>query len=99
MRIFLDLEIERYTLATGETAIAARAVLETMGVLFCVFTIVPDIWPSSATSGVTIFTFLTGNVNVPLHQEQGARRLGHRACAPHPSFISARARAILQGRG
>ncbi|MGH9160560.1 MAG: Nramp family divalent metal transporter, partial [Vicinamibacteraceae bacterium] len=36
------------------------------GVLFCLFTIVPNMWPGWATSGVTILTFLVGGGNVPL---------------------------------
>ena len=34
--------------------------------LFCLFTILPNMWPGWATSGVTILTFLTGGGNVPL---------------------------------
>ena len=36
------------------------------GVLFCLFTIVPNMWPGWGTSGVTILTFLMGGGNVPL---------------------------------
>ena len=34
--------------------------------LFCLFTILPNMWPGWATSGVTILTFLMGGGNVPL---------------------------------
>jgi len=34
--------------------------------LFCVFTVVPNMWPGWATSGVTIFTFLVGGGDVAL---------------------------------
>jgi hypothetical protein len=61
------MEIERYTLATGETAVAGFVRFwRPWGVLFCLFTIVPNMWPGWATSGVTILTFLVGGGNVPL---------------------------------
>jgi hypothetical protein len=61
------MEIERYTLATGETAVAGFVRFwKPWGVLFCLFTIVPNMWPGWATSGVTILTFLIGGGNVPL---------------------------------
>ena len=61
LQYFLNMEIERYTLATGETAVAGFVRFwKPWGVLFCVFTIVPNMWPGWATSGVTIFTFLMG---------------------------------------
>src|SRR5688572_16815479 len=66
VQCFLNMEIERYTLATGETAVAGFVRFwKPWGVLFCVFTIVPNMWPGWATSGVTIFTFLIGGGNVP----------------------------------
>jgi hypothetical protein len=67
VQYFLNMEIERYTLATGETAVAGFVRFwKPWGVLFCVFTIVPNMWPGWATSGVTIFTFLVGGGNVTL---------------------------------
>jgi hypothetical protein len=67
VQYFLNMEIERYTLATGETAVAGFVRFwKPWGLLFCVFTIVPNMWPGWATSGVTIVTFLVGGGNVPL---------------------------------
>ena len=67
VQYFLNMEIERYTLATGETAVAGFVRFwKPWGVLFCLFTVVPNMWPGWATSGVTIFTFLIGGGNVPL---------------------------------
>jgi hypothetical protein len=67
VQYFLNMEIERYTLATGETAVAGFVRFwKPWGVLFCLFTIVPNMWPGWATSGVTILTFLTGGGDVPL---------------------------------
>jgi hypothetical protein len=67
VQYFLNMEIERYTLATGETAVAGFVRFwKPWGVLFCFFTVVPNMWPGWATSGVTILTFLTGGGDVPL---------------------------------
>jgi len=61
IQYFLNMEIERYTLATGETAVAGFVRFwKPWGILFCLFTIIPNVWPGWATSGVTIFTYLTG---------------------------------------
>ena len=66
IQYFLNMEIERYTLATGETAVAGFARFwKPWGILFCVFTIVPNMWPGWGTAGATIFTYLVGgNPNV-----------------------------------
>ncbi len=67
VQYFLNMEIERYTLATGETAVAGFVRFwKPWGVLFCLFTILPNMWPGWGTSGVTILTFLMGGGNVPL---------------------------------
>jgi hypothetical protein len=67
VQYFINMEIERYTLATGETAVAGFVRFwKPWGVLFCLFTIVPNMWPGWATSGVTILTFLMGGGNVTL---------------------------------
>jgi hypothetical protein len=61
VQYFLNMEIERYTLATGETAIAGFArSWKPWGILFCVFAIVPNVWPGWGTAGATIFTYLVG---------------------------------------
>ena len=66
IQYFLNMEIERYTLATGETAVAGFVRFwKPWGVLFCLFAILPNMWPGWGTSGVTIFTFLIGGGNVP----------------------------------
>jgi hypothetical protein len=67
VQYFLNMEIERYTLATGETAVSGFVRFwKPWGVLFCLFTIVPNMWPGWATSGVTILTFLMGGGDVAL---------------------------------
>jgi hypothetical protein len=65
VQYFLNMEIERYTLATGETAVAGFVRFwKPWGIVFCLFTIVPNMWPGWATSGVTCLTFLMGGGNV-----------------------------------
>jgi hypothetical protein len=61
VQFFLNMEIERYTLATGETCISGFARFwRPWGILFCFFTVVPNMWPGWATGGITVLTFLTG---------------------------------------
>src|SRR4051812_15397705 len=66
IQYFLNMEIERYTLATGETAIAGFArSWKPWGILFCAFAVVPNIWPGWGTAGATTFTYIFGgNPNV-----------------------------------
>jgi hypothetical protein len=65
IQYFLNMEIERYTLATGETAIAGfTRFWKPWAFFFILFTILPYMWPGWATSGVTILTFLMGGGNV-----------------------------------
>ena len=67
VQYFLNMEIERYTLATGETAVSGFVRFwKPWGLLFCLFTVLPNMWPGWATSGVTILTFLMGGGDVPL---------------------------------
>jgi hypothetical protein len=62
---FINMEIERYTLVTGETAIAGFVRRwRHWGWIFCLFTLVPNMWPGWATGGVTALTFLLGGGNV-----------------------------------
>ena len=94
-----NMEIERYTLATGETAVAGFVRFwKPWGVLFCLFTVVPNMWPGWATSGVTIFSFLIGGGNVPLHHLRRARRRGDCPDRLSRRLSDARAGAVLQGR-
>jgi hypothetical protein len=58
---FLNMEIERYTLATGETAVTGFTRLwKPWGLLFIVMTIVPWAWPGWATGGTTTLSFVFG---------------------------------------
>lgn len=67
LQFFINMEIERYTLVTGETAIAGFVRRwRHWGWLFCLFTLVPNMWPGWATGGVTVLTFLLGGGDVAL---------------------------------
>src|SRR5215216_1979525 len=58
---FLNMEIERYTLATGETAVAGFARFwKPWGILFCFFAVIPNVWPGWRTAGATTFSYLVG---------------------------------------
>ncbi len=58
---FINMEIERYTLATGETAITGFSRFwKPWGLVFCLCAILPNAWPGVATSGATILTFALG---------------------------------------
>lgn len=58
---FLNMEIERYTLATGETAVTGFTRLwKPWGLLFIVMTVVPWAWPGWATGGTTVLGFTFG---------------------------------------
>jgi hypothetical protein len=64
IQYFLNMEIERYTLATGETAVAGFARFwKPWGIMFCAFTVIPNVWPGWGTAGATTFTYLIGGGN------------------------------------
>jgi len=61
MQYFLNMEIERYTLATGETAITGFARFwKPWGAIMVVCALAPNVWPGWVTSGATTMTFLFG---------------------------------------
>ncbi len=63
-QFFINMEIERYTLATGETAVTGfQRLWKPFGLLMIACAIVPNIWPAWATSAATITTFLFGGGN------------------------------------
>ena len=63
-QFFINMEIERYTLATGETAVTGfQRLWKPLGLLMIACAIVPNIWPAWATSAATITTFLLGGGN------------------------------------
>jgi hypothetical protein len=63
-QFFINMEIERYTLATGETAVTGfQRLWKPFGLLMVACAIVPNIWPAWSTSAATITTFLFGGGN------------------------------------
>jgi hypothetical protein len=59
MQFFLNMEIERYTLVTGETAVTGFSRLwYPWGILFVIAAIVTNFWPGWVTSGATLFEFI-----------------------------------------
>ena len=61
MQYFLNMEIERYTLATGETAVTGfTRFWKPWGIIFCLGAILPNLSPGIAASGATLFTYLFG---------------------------------------
>ncbi|ONK11921.1 Nramp family divalent metal transporter [Streptomyces sp. MP131-18] len=58
---FLNMEIERYTLATGETAITGFSRLwKHWGLVFAALAYFANLWPAWATSSATLVTYLFG---------------------------------------
>jgi len=58
---FLNMEIERYTLATGETALTGFSRFgRHWGLVFAVLTYFANLWPGWATSSATLATYLWG---------------------------------------
>ncbi len=58
---FLNMEIERYTLATGETALTGFSRFwKHWGLVFALLAYFANIWPGWATSSATLVTYLVG---------------------------------------
>ncbi|MBC3191940.1 Nramp family divalent metal transporter [Pseudonocardia sp. C8] len=59
LQFFLNMEVERYTLVTGETAVTGFSRLWLpWGVIFVLGAVLPNLWPGWASSGATVFTFI-----------------------------------------
>jgi Amino acid permease len=64
---FLNMEIERYTLATGETALTGFSrYWKHWGLVFAILAYFANIWPGWATSSATLVTYLVGGSVVPI---------------------------------
>jgi hypothetical protein len=60
-QLFLNMEIERYTLATGETALTGfNRFWRHWGLVFAVMVYFANLWPGWALSSATLATFLFG---------------------------------------
>ncbi|MGE3366244.1 MAG: Nramp family divalent metal transporter [Rhizobiaceae bacterium] len=61
VQFFLNMEIERYTLATGETVLTGFSRFwRHWGLVFATMTFFANLWPGWATSSATMLTFLVG---------------------------------------
>ncbi|MGW6201488.1 Nramp family divalent metal transporter [Kribbella sp. NPDC055110] len=61
---FLNMEIERYTLATGETALTGfNRYGKHWGLFFAIMTYFANLWPGWATSSASMLTYLFGAGN------------------------------------
>jgi hypothetical protein len=61
---FLNMEIERYTLATGETALTGfNRYWKHWGLFFAIMTYFANLWPGWATSSASMLTYLFGAGN------------------------------------
>jgi hypothetical protein len=60
-QVFINTEIERYTLATGETAVTGFSrYWKPWGIVFCLAALFQYAWPGWATSASTVLTFAVG---------------------------------------
>jgi hypothetical protein len=60
-QFFINMEIERYTLATGETVLTGFSRLgRHWGVFFVLLAMLANLWPGWATSAATLTTYLIG---------------------------------------
>src|ERR671917_1012620 len=58
---FLNMEIERYTLATGETALTGFSrYWRHWGLVFAILAYFANLWPGWATSSATLVSYMTG---------------------------------------
>jgi Mn2+/Fe2+ NRAMP family transporter len=67
LQFVINMEIERYTLATGETAVTGfTRFWKPWGIVFILGAILPNAFPGWATGGATLFTYLFGFGNIPI---------------------------------
>ncbi len=61
VQFFINMEIERYTLATGQTAITGfRRLWKPWALILVLMALFATLWPGWATSAATVTTFLVG---------------------------------------
>lgn len=67
MQFFLNMEIERYALATGETAITGfNRIWKHWGLVLAIMVYLSNLWPGWALSSATLITYLFGGGNPPV---------------------------------
>ncbi|GAA4987706.1 Nramp family divalent metal transporter [Kineococcus glutinatus] len=66
-QFFINMEIERYTLATGETVLTGFSRLwKHWGLVFAAMAYLANLWPGWVTSSATIVTYLVGGSVTPI---------------------------------
>ena len=64
-QFFINMEIERYTLATGETVLTGFSRLgRHWGIFFVILALLANLWPGWATSSATLVTYIAGGGSV-----------------------------------
>ena len=64
MQFFINMEVERFTLATGQTAITGFSRLwKPWGLIIVLLAVLATAWPGWATSAATVATFAFGGGN------------------------------------
>jgi hypothetical protein len=77
IQFFINMEVERYTLATGETAITGFTRLwKPWWFLFVVMAVVPNVWPGLASGAATCLSFVVGDLDVTLVAVLGLLAIG-----------------------
>ena len=77
-QFFLNMEVERYTLATGETAVSGfNRLWRHWGLVFAVLAYLGNLWPGWAISAATLASYLFGGS--PTHH-RGRHAAGRRRC-------------------
>ncbi len=67
IQFFINMEVERWTLATGETAITGFTRLwKPWWLLFVFMALIPNVWPGIATGAATCLSFAVGDLDVKL---------------------------------
>jgi hypothetical protein len=75
-QLFLNMEIERYTLATGETALTGfNRIWKHWGLVLAIMVYFGNIWPGWALSSATLVTYLFGG-NAPIIAAVGLLIIG-----------------------
>jgi hypothetical protein len=65
-QLFLNMEIERYTLATGETALTGfNRIWKHWGVVLAIMVYFANLWPGWGLSSAALVTYLFGGGNAP----------------------------------
>lgn len=76
-QLFLNMEIERYTLATGETAITGfNRIWRHWGLVLAVMVYFANLWPGWALSSATLVTYMVGGGSPPVIAVAGLLIIG-----------------------